>query len=263
MTSRMNNTIAALRRFEGRIAVKAFRRSKNQIELEDKLSKLFKRIALSMVRELKKPGALGMRDQVLAPLSGALTELDSLLLDATMREITQTTAGDLLRSRAFEASARTINRMREDISGLLERSYREGIGQDEAARLLRDSFDDMADYELKRIARTEINSAQQEANFEDLRGLDVQYLQWITAGDDRVRDGQNGKANHRILNGQIVRLGDPFQNGLKHPGDRSGRLDEWLNCRCSSVPFILPRGKTAPALPYFYERDLISIERAA
>jgi len=117
----------------------------------------------------------------------------------------------------------------------------------------------MQDYELRRVARTEINSFQNEGAYLTEQELGVRYHMWYTALDERVR------GSHSNMHGEIVRVGEPFSNGLYYPGDRSGgqgTIKEWINCRCRTVPFLMPEGKMAPpGASYFRESDLIEIRR--
>lgn len=55
---------------------------------------------------------------------------------------------------------------------------------------------------------------------------------WVSRHDERVRE------THRIANGQIVGLYEPFHVGLaflQYPGDPSGPANETINCRCVVV----------------------------
>lgn len=49
---------------------------------------------------------------------------------------------------------------------------------------------------------------------------------WIHMGDDRVRPA------HLLIGGETVDVTAQFSNGLRYPGDVSGPLGEWMNCRC-------------------------------
>lgn len=165
---------------------------------------------------------------------------------------------DLIQDHVFVASQGTMDRMIGDVMDNLTQSYEEGYGIDKAAESLEDKFVSMQDYELERIARTEIQSHQNEGAHITCIDLGVTYEQWWTAEDDRVR-GNNPEdtADHVILHGQIVQTGDPFSNGLMYPGDRSGPIEEWINCRCRVVPFLMPEGYMAPlGLNSFYEYEL-------
>jgi len=141
------------------------------------------------------------------------------------------TYSDLIAKHAFEASQHTLERMTGDVMDNLRGSYEKGLGIDETARELSSKFDSMRGYELKRIARTEINSHQNEGAHLTVQDLGIQYEQWWTAEDERVRGNEpTDEADHTELHGQIARTGDSFSNGLAYPGDRSGPIEEWINC---------------------------------
>ena len=157
-----------------------------------------------------------------------------------------------IRLHSFEASDLTMDRMTGDVMGNLTQSYKEGLGIKETAARLESQFQNMRDYELKRIARTETNAAASLGAHYTMEKLDVEYEQWWTAGDDRVRD------QHIWMHGQITKVGDNFSNGLAHPHDRMGPIEEWINCRCRPLPYLMPHGYTAPTgRSYFYEDEIV------
>ena len=157
----------------------------------------------------------------------------------------------------FTASQQTLRRMQETVMDVIAQGTARGDGIKTIARSLRDVSQGMKDYELNRVARTEVKGAYGDANYVQQQQAGIQYNQWVSAGDARVRD------SHIEMNGLIAKLGDTFPNGLKYPGDRSGNLDEWINCRCVGVSFIMPRGYMAPpGKEWFYEHETISIGEA-
>jgi len=164
-----------------------------------------------------------------------------------------------LREQTFIASEQTINRMTGNVMENLKESYEAGYGIDKAAGNLNSVFDNMQGYELERVARTEINGAQNRGAEATELQLGIQYDKWRTAGDERVRGTDpEDTADHTYLDGQISRVGEAFSNGLTRPGDRTGNIAEWINCRCTLVPYLMPEGYTAPqGMSYFYEEDLI------
>ncbi len=167
---------------------------------------------------------------------------------------------ELLRKQTFIASEQTIDRMIGNVMGNLKESYEAGYGIDKTAGLLKDVFQNMQDYELERVARTEINGAQNRGAEATEIQLGIQYDMWRTAGDERVRGTDpEDTADHVYLDGQISRVGGEFSNGLTRPGDRTGPIAEWINCRCTLVPYLMPEGFIAPAMDYFYESDLIRV----
>jgi SPP1 gp7 family putative phage head morphogenesis protein len=138
----------------------------------------------------------------------------------------------------------------------LKNSYEQGFGYDKAGQQLNEVFNGMEKYELERVARTEIASKENLGMYMSEQELDVEYHQWKTSIDGRERE------EHNEMNGQIVRVGQPFQYGLLYPLDFSSGADLSLiiNCRCNIMPFIMPEGYAAPPnLDYFYESDLIKI----
>lgn len=52
---------------------------------------------------------------------------------------------------------------------------------------------------------------------------------WVAIRDLRTRD------THRHMNGEKVRLQQPFSNGLMYPGDPNGDIKERANCRCRLI----------------------------
>jgi len=167
---------------------------------------------------------------------------------------------DRLRLQTFVASEQTMDRMTGNIMNNLKESYEAGYGIDKAADNLGNVFENMEGYELKRVARTEINDAQNRGAEATMIQLGIQYDLWRTAGDERVRGLEpEDTADHVYLDGQISKVGEPFSNGLTRPGDRTGPIGEWINCRCTLVPFLMPEGFIAPEMSFFYESDLIPV----
>jgi len=159
-----------------------------------------------------------------------------------------------LRERTFEASRSTMSRLTGDVMGVLSDASREGLGIRDAALRLEDQFRDMREFELRRIARTETNRAQQDAAMTTEKELGVRFHQWHTAGGERVR------SSHREQHNEIVAVGAEFSNGLVRPGDSSGPLSEFINCRCRLIPFIIPHGMRAPVdMAQFHAGDLVQV----
>lgn len=254
---------------------------------------LFSGVFARTIDELEKAGRIPSDDltrrRILSELQsqGLQAELDQAMLDAgisaaghgratAIGSIRQAgllvgTPGafskqtsDLIRTHVFEASQHTLDRVAGVTMDNLTESYEQGLGIDESLENLKSVFQGMKDWELRRVARTEINSFQSEGAYQTMQELGVDYQQWWGAQDSRVRSGADGTADHVSLHGQIVKVGERFSNGLLYPGDRSGgesTIEEWVNCRCRAVPFIMPAGYQLPmGQAYFYEADLIQKE---
>jgi SPP1 gp7 family putative phage head morphogenesis protein len=160
---------------------------------------------------------------------------------------------DLL-ERVFLASQATLNRVDTSIKTLLTEGYQSGKGINYVSNLLVKRFDQLQTWEAQRIARTEIHNSHNTAVMDTYNEYGVEYTMWISADDERTRE------SHLEINGEIIRLGDTYSNGLRFPGDTDGPIEEWINCRCSNAPFVLPYGYAAPPQQQFRENDLIKIK---
>ena len=170
-------------------------------------------------------------------------------LFATLRGAEQ----DLL-DKVFIASQATLNRVDTSIKTLLTEGYQSGKGINYVSNLLVKRFDQLQTWEAQRIARTEIHNSHNTAVMDTYNEIGVEYTMWISADDERTRE------SHLEINGEIIRLGDTYSNGLRFPGDTDGPIEEWINCRCSNAPYVLPYGYTAPPQQQFTENDLIKIK---
>ena len=162
--------------------------------------------------------------------------------------------------RIFIASQATMARVEQSIMTILLDGYKSGKGINYVANELNRRFDQLTTWESKRIARTEIHNSHNTAVHDSYNEMGIEYTMWITAHDDRVRGlKETDTADHVELDGEIIRLGDTYSNGLKYPGDTDGPIEEWINCRCANAPYNMPYGYTAPPMEQFTENDLIKI----
>jgi len=160
---------------------------------------------------------------------------------------------DRLSEYTFTASESTLNRVDKNINQILVDGYRGGNGIDEVSRRITERFDQLRTWEATRIARTEIHNSQNLGIMSSYESMGVEYTQWVAAHDSRTR------RSHLDIDGEIIRFGGVYSNKLKFPGDTGGPIKEWVNCRCSNAPFVLPPGMMAPSFSPFRESDLIPI----
>lgn len=79
-----------------------------------------------------------------------------------------------------------------------------------------------------RAARTAVTSAECSARLDVAKAAKGGVLlEWIAARDSRTRK------SHAALDGQKVKPGERFPNGLRFPADPQGRPEEVYNCRCT------------------------------
>ena len=173
-----------------------------------------------------------------------------------------------LLNKTFTASQQTLNRIDENINTILTEGYKSGLGIDHVGNEITKRFQQLRTWESKRIARTEIHGAHNEGIMKSYETLGVEYTQWIAHIDGRTRVSHGGHPKGKAVshsstgsvNREIIPFGGTYSNGLQYPGDTSGPIEEWINCRCSNAPFVMPKGMMAPpGRGQFREEDLIPI----
>ena len=157
-----------------------------------------------------------------------------------------------LEKDTFVASEYTMQRLDEEINTILGEGYKSGLGINHVSQQITNRFDQLRTWEASRIARTEIHTAQNMGIMKSYEEMGVGYTQWNSAKHQPSRT----RPSHLRLNGEIIELGGTYSNGLSYPGDKSGRIEEWINCRCSNAPFIMPPGMSAPPFSPFTVSDL-------
>lgn len=153
----------------------------------------------------------------------------------------------------FEASEKTKARVNKEINDILFRGYSEGWGPRYVGDKIKQRFTDLKTYEARRIAQTEINTTRNYVQYAQLQEDNMEYKIWHAAHDSRTR------RSHLDVDEEIVPINEPFSNGLMYPGDKNGRIEEWINCRCSHAAYIMPLGYTAPPFYPFTESDLVKV----
>lgn len=107
------------------------------------------------------------------------------------------------------------------------------------AKMLRQKFNHLADYQAKRIVRTEAtnaaNYATEQAALNLFAGQDM-IKTWKSGYDARVRPA------HQAANNQTVPFNSKFSvdgESLQRPGDPSASAGNRINCRCAMI--VLPK----------------------
>lgn len=123
----------------------------------------------------------------------------------------------------------------------LEQSIEDGLGAEEAARLLSEQQGIVGLQRARVIARTEIISASNRGSLHgaEQTNLDLEK-EWISTRDGRTRRIPEDKTDHFTIDGQTVGLKEPFQvphiergtEGIMYPGDPTGSPENVIMCRC-------------------------------
>jgi HK97 family phage portal protein len=136
----------------------------------------------------------------------------------------------------------TLRTLKEELREVTTLSTLAGESSGELRSRLQDRFD-IERTRASLISGTEVGQAFGKGRFEGMKQAGVEFHQWITLGDAFVRDGINSQGDHVSLEGEIVKVGDPFSNGLQHPLDTNGPPEERIGCRCVAV--VITRSEMA------------------
>ena len=147
----------------------------------------------------------------------------------------QQVAGQRVTMVSSTAQATLTNTIRQFMADPVFQSAGEVV----QSKMLRQKFNHLADYQAKRIVRTEAtnaaNYATEQAALNLFAGQDMTKT-WKSGYDARVRPA------HQAANGQIVPFNSKFSVGgesLQRPGDPNGSASNVINCRCSMI--VLPK----------------------
>lgn len=168
-------------------------------------------------------------------------------------------SAEKMANKTFTASQNTLDRVDKDINQIITDGYRDGHGINDVTKRINKRFGQLKDWEAQRIARTEIHGSHMQGIMKSYEEMGVEYTQWASAHDTRVRGlNPKDKADHVKMDGEIIPWNGTYSNGLKYPGDTSGRIAEWINCRCGNIPYFIPPGYAAPSgMSNFRESDLV------
>lgn len=163
---------------------------------------------------------------------------------------------DHLSSYTFTASEKTMSRVDGEINKILTTGYQEGWGVKDVRNRIQERYGQFTTWEANRIARTEMQTAHNMGMMNQYQEMGVEYKEWRSAHDKRVR------TSHIYMDGEIAPLDEKFSNGLMYPGDKSGKIREWINCRCSVLPYLMEPGKNAPVgQSQFRTEDLVNVKQ--
>lgn len=125
-------------------------------------------------------------------------------------------------------------RWHKALKGIVSDQIAAGATTTEIALKLTERFKDKSDAWAARIADTEVMNTMNGARFGTMEEEEVPYHGWVSSQDSVVRP------SHRI-NGEIVKVGERFSNGLLHPHDPAAGAGEVVNCRCTTFPSMDPK----------------------
>jgi len=132
-----------------------------------------------------------------------------------------------------DASQETWEQVRDE----LDEGLQAGESFAKLSERVRSKFNDLSKTQSMRIAVTETGIAFESGRNEAMVQAGVQWKEWVTSGDERVRD------THIKLDSKRVPIDEPFNVGgyqMMHPCDPNGPPQEIINCRCIHGPSSAP-----------------------
>lgn len=159
-----------------------------------------------------------------------------------------------LENRVFVASEKTLQRVTDNIYKIIGKATeQEGLHPYETAKILKSEFTELAEYESRRIARTEVLRSKHEAKWQRFQNNEtVEYIQWIATVDEASRDDHAEQAD------MITYMGNTFPNGQRYPYDETGDPGDYINCRCDYESYYPDVGLSPPeGADYWFEEDMV------
>jgi len=165
---------------------------------------------------------------------------DAGLLDrADAFDIYDTDAPKYLDRRVNQGTLADItNTVRKQLRDAIETGQREGRTIDQMADDIRHVYD-VGKGRAKTIARTELGGIIGDSRYASFKSEGFEETEWLSAQDEKVRPSH-------MIDGDKVKIGEKFRNGLLYPNDPEGPPEEICNCRCLGLP-VFPEAKTHQA----------------
>jgi len=144
------------------------------------------------------------------------------------------------RIKVLEINDTAKKQVIENLRKVLSDSLAEGQGADVTARRIIDTIGEQMENIKRRartIARTEVNNSFSESRWAAVKEDPPKYVRWISSRDSKVRD------THAHLDGQVVKYGEKFDNGIQFPHAPDGKPEEVINCRCTWEPLYIDKNE--------------------
>jgi hypothetical protein len=155
-----------------------------------------------------------------------------------LNEVIKLLRRDLLQHSVLKVT----DTFKEYLLSRYEKAIKDGLGEEDFIKLIREEMPDLIYSQVQRIVRTEVNRTTNAARKVVAESFDFEMVkEWVSARDFRTR-GRNpkDKADHYHMNGQTVNLEEMFRDPksgsmLDFPSAPGGKPEDVINCRCQAV----------------------------
>lgn len=138
---------------------------------------------------------------------------------------------DAIVARADKLATYVGQTTSRQITAAVRAAENAGFGIRETARLIQATAfgERMTTARAELIARTETLGALNQGSYDQAQASPgaARYKEWLAFDDSRTRE------SHLEVNGQIVKVNEPFGNGLMFPGQQGAPAAEVCDCRCT------------------------------
>lgn len=158
----------------------------------------------------------------------------TLKFDSYVKGYTERRSGSAIKT----ITQTTSKKIKSIVGEWTQTAIIDGDSTDELSKFIGLEFEELTPSMATRIARTEVSMASNNGALEAVKSLEIpnMFKEWVTANDDRVRDGTNLGADHGAMNGAEVGLDEKFgvppDTLMEGPGDPGAPADQVINCRC-------------------------------
>jgi SPP1 gp7 family putative phage head morphogenesis protein len=118
--------------------------------------------------------------------------------------------------------------IRSQLMDIIESGVAEGLSEPEVTEMIRHTFG-VAKNRAQSIARTEIGGVLSDSRVAAFIDEGYTHIEWLSSRDAKVR-------SEHLIDGEIVKLGESFSNGMRWPFDDTAPADLVINCRCLELP---------------------------
>ncbi len=158
----------------------------------------------------------------------------NLKFDHFVNSYTESRSGAAIKS----ITSTSQKQIRKIVGEWVQTAITDGDSNADLSKFIESEFEELTPGQAQKIARTEVSLASNNGALEAVKSLQIPNMrkEWVTAEDDRVRDGDHGGADHSSMDGQEVELDEKFNvqpdSLMEGPGDTSAPADQVINCRC-------------------------------
>jgi len=131
-----------------------------------------------------------------------------------------------------EINTTTFKKAHDKIGKAIEEAIKENDNPQQAAKKIKSAISEVGEVRKNQsttIARTEVGIISSSARFEAYRVEGIEYVQWLTAADEKVVR----KAHVIAGESPPIKYGQNFPGTyMRYPLDPQGSVDNIVNCRC-------------------------------